>query len=283
MGRTALLFLFRNGLVCCLVKSPRGKLSLNLGNPLSPRRMATPPKLNQRVATPPYLKQRKMVTLPKHYLELVSFGFHFNPIRKNFMILANFEYPRDETAFWVFDSVFGSWRLLENQPEIQYKNWKISDCVENKFYVFCPIMCYLEIFDVEREEWVGKYLPNLDKLTPIMQEWNGKLSLAHVTGDLQAHIWVLDEAKDWVEVFRQDLGEMGLKDQAIYARFLLGGTFFLSGNDKYVTIDVETGCSKVIPDHRAGLDFNFVRYQPTLCTFKKPSRRRKLKNKEKTH
>ncbi|ERN14989.1 uncharacterized protein LOC18443268 [Amborella trichopoda] len=91
-----------DGIICCLKLSEPDLLAI--ANPLT---------------------EEDLFPLPKLELIVLNFGFHVDPITRNFKVLARtgthgYQYIN---AFWIFDSSKWNWRLLKDQlPDVTMRH-----------------------------------------------------------------------------------------------------------------------------------------------------------------
>ncbi|ERN19872.1 hypothetical protein AMTR_s00071p00035430 [Amborella trichopoda] len=268
-----------SGMVCCMLDSDSGYY-FAVGNPII---------------------EKEFIPLTTLELQVLDFGFFFDPITQNFKILVKFNADIDpdthcSIAFIMFDSSIGRWRSPRNLKQIQLYDLSLSVCIGTDCYGVSldrQSTRILTSFDMVREECKTVHTPVRleDDCFYTIHERDGSLCLIQVTRHVQARarIWILYEDMEWMPVVTADLKQLGLNKLAqlglglndffLSPEIWIGDTLFLGVHvtdevllrssrswNLHVDYDIKSGqLGKMVTD----VDIrSVVMYQPSIFTCK---------------
>ncbi|ERN18854.1 F-box only protein 8 [Amborella trichopoda] len=254
-----------NGMVCCLIRTKmswRKSCSFEIGNPLI---------------------QREFIPLPEFEFDVINFAFHFNPRMRDLLLLVNSRCFRNQhslsnfRAVQIFDSITGEWKRTRAKPPFHPGVNSMLLSIGTTCYGFSSDWNSVVAFDMKKEKWQKIPTP----MRPIMgdiriQDREGKLCIMLVTKEKEAHIWVLDEERTWVEQVRADLKEFGLRYAFVYPTLWIGDTFLLRSRGKFMAYDTNSNQMETFAGPLEWVG-DFYTYCPTLLTCKFGASYKRLK------
>ncbi|KAL4180713.1 hypothetical protein AMTRI_Chr12g267590 [Amborella trichopoda] len=236
-----------------------------------------------------------------HGLRVVNFGFYFNPQNCKFKVLAMLS-VRFIGGYKVFDSSIGKW--VEPIKPLIFSSQELKS-IGHTCYMYNRLNTRERIgfemlkeglnsightgsmhnhfdtveligFDMLKEEVEiipapPKFLRECDDHVAVM-EWDGGVSLAAVSLNLELRLWALRKEKKWEKVVDADLGELGLKRKSEnsypYPKIVVGKDILMVYGDKMVSYGIESGKLNSLLSSEEGLcDGNFLSYKPTFLSW----------------
>ncbi|KAL4184274.1 hypothetical protein AMTRI_Chr10g224750 [Amborella trichopoda] len=203
-----------------------------------------------------------------HGPPIVHFEFYFDPQNCKFKVLAVLFIE----IHVVFDSTIGKW--VEPIEALIFSLREIKS-IGHTCYIYDRVNTLdLIAFDMVKEELHIIPAPPQRECNDHVgvMEWDGCISMAVVSHNLELRLWALRKEKTWEKVVDANLGEWGLKSRYehgyIYPKVVVGNDILIVYGNKIVSYGIESGRLNVLLPSEEGLCHgDYLSYKPTLLSF----------------